>query len=380
MGGGGPPVAGDPRRACRPLWQRQRQGAARCSPKKPPQLRPRTRHPPSPPSPRQFNEPWVTCNLQWGNGDFAPGVKEGEAGKWKCGHNLLLSHATAVKTYRDNYQKDQGGKIGMALWSEWSEPFRDTFEGGNSAAGRAGRMWRGQGGNVRAWAAVAEVLAATGDGFPAGTTDCQVCSLPPHQLPPWRPHRHRTTHRIPQTAAPPRTRWTWTLVSGRPAGASLSPSAALACMPLPRAPRARYSAPERRPLPLPPRMSWRTALHPLPPAQPGAPPPPSQGWFADTINFGDYPDLVKRRYSQHLPVFSDAEKQLLKKSYDYMGLTLYTAKYALRDPQREDGWWVATKDVNGNVVGEQAESCARGRGAGTIGAAGASLCEWAPSH
>jgi hypothetical protein len=34
----------------------------------------------------------------------------------------------------------------------------------------------------------------------------------------------------------------------------------------------------------------------------------------------------------------------------------YTAKYALRDPQREDGWWVATKDVNGNVVGEQAES------------------------
>jgi beta-glucosidase/6-phospho-beta-glucosidase/beta-galactosidase len=70
----------------------------------------------------------VVCNLQWGNGDFAPGVKEGESGKWMCGHNLLLSHATAVKTYRDGYQKKQGGKIGMALWSEWSEPLTDSFE------------------------------------------------------------------------------------------------------------------------------------------------------------------------------------------------------------------------------------------------------------
>ncbi len=70
----------------------------------------------------------MVCNLQWGNGDFAPGVKEGESGKWMCGHNLLLSHATAVKTYRDGYQKKQGGKIGMALWSEWSEPLTDSFE------------------------------------------------------------------------------------------------------------------------------------------------------------------------------------------------------------------------------------------------------------
>jgi beta-glucosidase/6-phospho-beta-glucosidase/beta-galactosidase len=77
-----------------------------------------------------FNEPWVVCSLQWGNGDFAPGVVEGDKGKWACGHNLLLSHATAVKTYRDKYQKQQGGKIGMALWSEWSEPWTSAPGGG----------------------------------------------------------------------------------------------------------------------------------------------------------------------------------------------------------------------------------------------------------
>lgn len=144
------------------------------------------------------------CNIQWGNGDFAPGVNEGEKGKWLCGHNLLLSHAAAVKVghgpsvgcnqqgsllvhrvehgycavhlpssceytlplytpclnltpcshantqplhwpdtqtpyanphppqppqvYRGKF-KAQKGKIGMALWSEWSEPYTDAPEG-----------------------------------------------------------------------------------------------------------------------------------------------------------------------------------------------------------------------------------------------------------
>jgi len=46
------------------------------------------------------------------------------------------------------------------------------------------------------------------------------------------------------------------------------------------------------------------------------------GWFADTINFGDYPELVKTRYGKFLPTFTDYEKSILKKSYDYMGLTI----------------------------------------------------------
>ena len=76
-----------------------------------------------------FNEPWVICNLQWGNGDFAPGVNNGAYGKYQCGRTLLLSHAKAVQLYRAKYQPKQGGKIGMALWSEWSEPFTSKAEG-----------------------------------------------------------------------------------------------------------------------------------------------------------------------------------------------------------------------------------------------------------
>lgn len=52
----------------------------------------------------------MICNIQYGNGDFAPGINEGETGKWNCGHNLLLSHATAVKVYRW-----AGGRAGAHL-------------------------------------------------------------------------------------------------------------------------------------------------------------------------------------------------------------------------------------------------------------------------
>jgi hypothetical protein len=42
----------------------------------------------------------------------------------------------------------------------------------------------------------------------------------------------------------------------------------------------------------------------------------------------------------------------LKKSYDFLGLTLYTAKYA-RDNGDPNGWWVITEDKNGRTIGEQ---------------------------
>lgn len=72
------------------------------------------------------------------------------------------------------------------------------------------------------------------------------------------------------------------------------------------------------------------------------------GWFADTIHFGDYPPLIKRTQSQYLPVFTDAEKALLRRSYDYMGLTIYTAKYAaLAVDKGPDGWWVKTTGADG---------------------------------
>eukprot|EP00882_Tetradesmus_deserticola_P026789 GHRQ01029583.1.p1 GENE.GHRQ01029583.1~~GHRQ01029583.1.p1 ORF type:complete len:356 (+),score=138.00 GHRQ01029583.1:1133-2200(+) len=158
-----------------------------------------------------FNEPWVTCNLQYGNGDFAPGITYGDSGKWKCGHYLLLAHANAVRVFRQKYNTNKKGRIGMALWSEWSEPWTDKLEDKRAAQNKI---------------------------------DIDF------------------------------------------------------------------------------------------------------GWFADAIHFGDYPEQAKRTQGAFLPVFTDAEKKLLRRSYDYMGLTLYTAKYASEVPGNPNGWWVRTTDVN----------------------------------
>jgi hypothetical protein len=51
--------------------------------------------------------------------------------------------------------------------------------------------------------------------------------------------------------------------------------------------------------------------------------------------------------AKYLPSFTDAEKALLKRSYDYMGLTIYTAKYAAQVPDNPNGWWIKTTDPNG---------------------------------
>ena len=82
------------------------------------------------------------------------------------------------------------------------------------------------------------------------------------------------------------------------------------------------------------------------------------GWTADPLYFGDYPPIVKKLYGKYLPNggFTEGEKALLKGSFDFMGLTLYTAKYAREVPDNPDGWWVITEDKQGKTIGEQAES------------------------
>jgi hypothetical protein len=34
-----------------------------------------------------------------------------------------------VRIFREKYNKDKKGRIGMALWSEWSEPWTNKMEG-----------------------------------------------------------------------------------------------------------------------------------------------------------------------------------------------------------------------------------------------------------
>ncbi|XP_043694664.1 beta-glucosidase 44-like [Telopea speciosissima] len=79
-----------------------------------------------------FNEPRVVAALGYDNGIFAPARCSQPFGNCTAGnsatepyivaHNLLLSHATAVKRYREKYQAEQKGRIGILLDFVWYEP------------------------------------------------------------------------------------------------------------------------------------------------------------------------------------------------------------------------------------------------------------------
>ena len=71
-----------------------------------------------------FNEPWCSSILGFGTGLFAPGrtsdrskseVGDSSREPWIVGHNLLLAHGAAVKAYRDDFKKQDGGQIGITL-------------------------------------------------------------------------------------------------------------------------------------------------------------------------------------------------------------------------------------------------------------------------
>nr|CAB3455180.1 unnamed protein product [Digitaria exilis] len=80
-----------------------------------------------------FNEPRCVSALGYDNGIHAPGRCSGcPAGgnsttePYLVTHHLLLSHAAAVKRYRDKYQLYQKGRIGILLDFVWYEPFSDS--------------------------------------------------------------------------------------------------------------------------------------------------------------------------------------------------------------------------------------------------------------
>ncbi len=82
-----------------------------------------------------INEPWVVAILGYGQGVFAPG-RISKTEPYLAAHNELLAHAKAVKIYREKYQTNQNGKIGISLNCDWREPLTDKQED-HEAAERA---------------------------------------------------------------------------------------------------------------------------------------------------------------------------------------------------------------------------------------------------
>jgi beta-glucosidase len=84
-----------------------------------------------------LNEPWCVAVLGYGRGVFAPGrssdrirCPEGDSSTepWIVAHNLILSHASAVKVYRDEFKPTQHGEIGITLNGDWEVPYDDSPE------------------------------------------------------------------------------------------------------------------------------------------------------------------------------------------------------------------------------------------------------------
>ena len=60
--------------------------------------------------------------LGYGFGSFAPSNVQPADGMYLAAHTLIKAHASAYHLYDDVYRKEQKGKIGITLNSNWVEP------------------------------------------------------------------------------------------------------------------------------------------------------------------------------------------------------------------------------------------------------------------
>ncbi|KAK2981656.1 hypothetical protein RJ640_027111 [Escallonia rubra] len=61
------------------------------------------------------------------------------------------------------------------------------------------------------------------------------------------------------------------------------------------------------------------------------------GWFMEPITRGDYPKSMKRYVGSRLPKFTKVQSQLLKGSFDFLGLNYYTANYVSHGLKSNNG-------------------------------------------
>lgn len=85
-----------------------------------------------------INEPFIEAYRGHGTGEFAPGAKEiTPRNMYIVAHNMLRAHAKAVAVFRSGFQQQHGGKISIALNSDWFEPKPTIFATAEETANKA---------------------------------------------------------------------------------------------------------------------------------------------------------------------------------------------------------------------------------------------------
>ncbi|KAJ4724164.1 Beta-glucosidase [Melia azedarach] len=77
------------------------------------------------------------------------------------------------------------------------------------------------------------------------------------------------------------------------------------------------------------------------------------GWFMDPITSGTYPHSMKVLVGNRLPKFSKEESEMLKGSFDFLGLNYYTSNYVAYAPQLRSGNKSYLKDPLINLLTER---------------------------
>ncbi|KAL0862186.1 hypothetical protein Bca101_041304 [Brassica carinata] len=59
------------------------------------------------------------------------------------------------------------------------------------------------------------------------------------------------------------------------------------------------------------------------------------GWHLDPLVFGDYPKSIKRNAGKRLPSFTRLQTQMIRNSFDFIGINYYSARYVTRQLQSD---------------------------------------------
>lgn len=70
----------------------------------------------------------------------------------------------------------------------------------------------------------------------------------------------------------------------------------------------------------------------------------------EPLVFGDYPKSMKDLVKERLPVFTEEEKNLVKGSFDFIGINYYTSRYAKNMKPKSDGPPRYTTDCMADVT------------------------------